>query len=72
MDKVNKADDLNKLEKMVEQAASRNKSILHKAMKKWVAIENYEQGATIDCFEFEKKIKFNDEVGKNSHYRQKN
>ena len=33
---MGKADDLNRLEKMVEQSASRNESILHKAMKKWV------------------------------------
>lgn len=59
-----KADDLDLIEKMVEKSASRNESILHKALKKWVAIENYESGVPVECLEFEKKIKFNDEMGR--------
>jgi hypothetical protein len=49
---------------MVESSASNSESVLHKAMKKWVAIENYEQGVPINTFEFEKKIQFQDEMGR--------
>lgn len=59
-----KADDIETLERMVEKSASKNESVLHKALKKWVAIENYESGVSVDSFEFEKKIKFNDKMGR--------
>ena len=59
-----KANDLTEIERRVEETASSNESILHKALKKWVCIELYEQGVPVEAFEFEKKIKFNDEMGR--------
>ena len=59
-----KANDLTEIERMVEETASPSESILHKAMKKWVAIENYESGVPIEAFEFEKKFPYRDEIGR--------
>jgi len=61
---MNKAEDLIKIEQMVEDTSCGGESILHKALKKWVCIEMYEQGVPVDAFEFEKKIKYRDSVGR--------
>lgn len=68
MDRLNKADDIVRIDFMVETSASDSESILHKSMKKWVAIENYENGIPLDAFEFEKKIKYDDSAGRKFRY----
>ncbi len=61
---MSKAHDLDVINNLVEDTSARNESVLHKAMKKWVAIENYESGVPVSAFEFEKKIRYNDEMGR--------
>ena len=60
-----KSEDLIKIEKMVDLSSGKSESIIHKAMKKWICIQLYEEGVPIDAFEFEKKIKYDDKTG---HY----
>jgi len=64
MDRIKKASDLEQIDIMVEESASKAESPLHKAMKKWIAIESYEKGTPISDFEFEKKIRYSDEIGR--------
>lgn len=54
---MTKAHDLMKIEQMVEDRA-RKESVLHKALKTWVCIEQYEKGIPIDTYEFEKLIQY--------------
>lgn len=61
---MSKANDLSRITELVEDTASKCEGILHKAMKKWVAIENYESGVPVSAFEFEKKFKYKDEMGR--------
>ena len=50
------AEDLEHIEQMVEDQSSDAESVLHKAMKKWIAIEYYNKGVSVDQIEIEKKI----------------